>query len=51
MNLLDTSTIWVDIFWISLNLAEGDSPGMYCIFDNEMYVLNHGDFIILCLCK
>ena len=22
MNLLDTSTTWVDIFWMSLNLAE-----------------------------
>ena len=22
MNLLDTSTTWVDIFWMSLNLAK-----------------------------
>ena len=30
-SLLDTSATKVDIFWMSLNLAKGDSPGMYGI--------------------
>ena len=51
MSLLDASTIWVDIFWMSLNLAKETFQECIVFLDNEMYVLNHGDFIILCICK
>ena len=50
INLLDTSATWVDIFWMSLYLAK-ETVQEYIVFvDNEMYVLIHGDFIILCIC-
>ena len=51
INLLDTSTTWVDIFWMSLYLAKETVQECIVFVDNEMYVLIHGDFIILCICN
>ena len=46
-SLLDTSATKVDIFWMSLNLARGQSRNvLYCV--DEIYVLIFGDVIILC---
>ena len=50
INLLDTSATWVDIFWMSLYLAKETVQECIVFVDNEMYVLIHGDFIILCIC-
>ena len=51
INLLDTSTTWVDIFWKSLYLAKGTVQECIVFVDNEMYVLIHGDFIILSIVR
>ena len=37
MNLLDTSTTWVDIFWMSLNLAK-EAFQEYIVFLMMEYV-------------
>ena len=50
MNLLDTSTTWVDIFWMSLNLAKETFQECSVFLMMEYVFLKNGDFIILCIC-
>ena len=39
VNLLDTSTTWVDIFWMTLYLAKETVQECIVFVDNKMYVL------------
>ena len=51
INLLDTSATWVDISRCLYIWLRGQSRNVLYFFDNEMYVLIHGDFIIFCICN
>ena len=50
MSLLDTSTTWVDIFWISLNLAKEAFQECIVFLMMENESLKNGDFIVFWIC-
>ena len=51
MNLLDTSTTWVDIFWMSPNLAKEAFQECIVFLMMEYVSLKNGDFIVFCICR